>query len=224
MGRAASVELFWIPLGAGDTTGCVRWNGVVFEAASAAWQGRRPAALYHSALAVHLDGTRHVIEMTPAWGCPLPERGVVCEGPVGLAGLGRLRWFRYEVRCWPDGTLPDEAEAVGGPQPLVSDTRRARRLVDLVPSFPTLTWGRDELGTGDMWNSNSLTAWLLARSGHEVPLGPPPAGRAPGWHAGRALAARQDARLSGAAAEDLRPSRGRRSDDSMRGRTRRRGA
>ena len=30
---------------------------------------------------------------------------------------------------------------------------------------PTPVWGRDELDTGDMWNSNSLVAWLLTRVG-----------------------------------------------------------
>jgi hypothetical protein len=63
--------------------------------------------------------------------------------------------------------------------------------LDLVPTFPTVTWGRDELGTGDMWNSNSLISWLLARSGHDTTtLPPPPHGRAPGWTAGLTVAAR----------------------------------
>jgi hypothetical protein len=29
-------------------------------------------------------------------------------------------------------------------------------------------WGRDELGAGEMWNSNSLISWLIARSGLDV--------------------------------------------------------
>ncbi len=28
----ARVELYWLPLGAGDTSGCVRANGRIFEA------------------------------------------------------------------------------------------------------------------------------------------------------------------------------------------------
>jgi V/A-type H+-transporting ATPase subunit A len=40
--------------------------------------------------------------------------------------------------------------------------------LDLVPAFPTVTWGRDELRAGDMWSSNSLIAWLLIRSGHSA--------------------------------------------------------
>jgi hypothetical protein len=42
-----------------------------------------------------------------------------------------------------------------------------------------------------MWNSNSVTSWLLARGGidaAEIPL--PPDGRAPGWDAGLVVAAR----------------------------------
>ena len=48
---------------------------------------------------------------------------------------------------------------------------------------PTLVWGRDELGTGEMWNSNSVIAWLLAGTGGSA-MEPPVGGRAPGWAAG----------------------------------------
>lgn len=62
-------------------------------------------------------------------------------------------------------------------------------MLGLIPEFPTVTWGRDELHTGDMWNSNSFTSWLLARSGHDMAaIGPPVRGRAPGWAAGLAIA------------------------------------
>jgi hypothetical protein len=38
---------------------------------------------------------------------------------------------------------------------------------------------------------DSLTSWLLAGSGHRMgAIGPPPHGRAPGWHAGLTVAAR----------------------------------
>ena len=30
---------------------------------------------------------------------------------------------------------------------------------------PTPVWGRDELGTGDMWNSNSVISWAIACGG-----------------------------------------------------------
>jgi hypothetical protein len=58
-------------------------------------------------------------------------------------------------------------------------------VLDLVPQVPTPVWGRDELRTGDMWNSNSLIAWLLTLSGIDTgPIRPPERGRAPGWEAG----------------------------------------
>jgi hypothetical protein len=61
----------------------------------------------------------------------------------------------------------------------------------LVPAFPTATWGCNELKAGGMWNSNLLIAWLLARSGHDMPeIGPPAHGRAPGWSAGLVIAQR----------------------------------
>jgi hypothetical protein len=34
-----------------------------------------------------------------------------------------------------------------------------------VPDAPRPVWGRDELGAGEMWDSNSVIAWLLLRSG-----------------------------------------------------------
>ena len=190
----ASVELYWLPLGAGDASGCVHWNGRAFEAVVAWHQHRRARDLYHSALIVHLGGDSHAIEMAPAWGNKQPDRGVVCEGAVGLPWLGRSRFFRYEIRRWRNGTIPDIAEAVASPQRLGTDVVRARRLLDLVPAFPTVTWGRDELHAGEMWNSNSLTAWLLARSAHHTgEIEMPARGRAPGWSAGLVAAAKQDA-------------------------------
>lgn len=55
---------------------------------------------------------------------------------------------------------------------------------------PTLVWGRDEAQTGEMWNSNSIVAWVLARSGIDLDhVTPPVNGRAPGWNAGLIVAA-----------------------------------
>ena len=120
------------------------------------------------------------------------ERGVVRVGPVGLRLLGRSRLFRYEVHRWLDGTIPDLDGAVGGARRVSTDRVLARRVLDLAPEFPDRTWGRDEQSTGEMWNSNSLTSWLLARSGHDVSgIAPPDRGRAPGWSAGLVVAARQ---------------------------------
>ena len=185
----AGVDLFWLPLGAGGHV--VRFNGRAFEALVARRQHRAPQPLFHSALQVTLDGHGWVIEMTPVWGNREPERGVVSEGPVGSRLLGRSRLFRYEIRRWRDGVIPDLAEAVGGAQRVSDGPVLARRLLDLVPQAPTLTWGRDELVLGDMWNSTSLVAWLLVMSGHDLAgVQPPDGGRAPGWQAGQVTALR----------------------------------
>jgi hypothetical protein len=183
----AAVNLYWLPLGAGGRS--VRLNGRIFEAVWARLQHRTACDLYHSALEVTVDGERFVIEMAPAWDVRGADRGVVAEGPVGTRWAGRSRAFRYEIRCWRDGSIPDVAEAVDSPQRLTEHPDAARRLVGLVPAVPTMTWGRDELMTGDMWNSNSVVAWLLASSGIYVARAHlPPHGRAPGWDAGLAAA------------------------------------
>lgn len=187
----AHVDLFWLPLGAGAVA-TVRWSGRLYEAVAARHDRREARDLYHSALQVQRGADRFVVEMAPVWGNHEPDRGVVSEGPVGLPWLGRSRFFRYEVRRWRDGIIPDLAEAVASPQRVSTDIGQAQRLLSLVPAFPVVTWGRDELGTGEMWNSNSLIAWLLARSGHRLDLVNLPArGRALGWTAGLVVAARE---------------------------------
>jgi len=183
--RGWSVALSWIPLGAGDRIGLVRASGRLFELLQSRRDHRRPGQLFHSALEVTADGVPYTVEMAPAWSGPRGDRGVVCSGPVGLRSWGRSRWFRYEVRLWRDGVIPDLDARVGPPMRLSTDSSRVRALLDLAASFPTLTWGRDERGYGEMWNSNSLVSWLLARSGHELGgVDPPGLGRAPGWAAG----------------------------------------
>lgn len=185
----ATVTLYWLPLGAGGRS--VRWNGRIFEALAARHENRAAQALYHSALEVRVGPERWVIEMAPEW-AGTGDHGVVQTGPVGATWLGRSRLFRYEVRRWRDGLIPDVAEAVGRPQRVGRSPERAQRLLDLVSKVPALTWGRDELGAGDMWNSNSVVSWLLARSGHDVDgILPPSQGRAPGWHAGLVAAAHE---------------------------------
>ena len=190
--HTAAVELYWIPLGAGGHS--VRFNGRVFEAFAAAIQHRPRCDLYHAALVVQLDGDRYTIELAPSPNADEPSRGVVATGAVGSARAGRFRLFRYEVRCWRGGSIPDLGEAVGGPRRLGSDCRVARRLLGLVTTVPTPVWGRDELKTGEMWNSNSVTAWLIAAAGLPTDLlRPPPGGRAPGWDAGLDVAHRSGA-------------------------------
>ena len=184
-----SVCLVWLPLGAGGRS--VRWNGRVFEVLVARHQHREVKELYHSALEVRLGLERFVIEMTPVWGNGSTDRGVVCVGSVGARWLGISKLFRYEVRRWRDGQIGDIDEATDRPLRVSHDASQARALLDSVPQVPAATWGRDELGTGEMWNSNSLVAWLLARSGHDMTaITPPLGGRAPGWNAGLVLAAR----------------------------------
>jgi hypothetical protein len=184
----AAVDLLWIPLGAGQSV--VRGSGRLFEAVLALVTRRRTFELYHSALAVTVPAGRSVIEMTPIPDRNGEQRGVVGEGRVGTNWLGRFRPFRYEIRCWRGGVIPDESEAVSTVMVSV-DPACAERLLDLVPSVPTPVWGRDELDAGEMWNSNSVVSWLLARSGVDTALlGPPPGGRAPGWNAGLVVAAR----------------------------------
>jgi hypothetical protein len=98
------------------------------------------------------------------------------------------------VRRWPGGVIPDVAEAVASPHRLTDDAAIVQRIWELVPALPTPVWGRDELGAGDMWNSNSVIAWLLARSGLAVEsIHPPEGGRAPGWSAGIEAARRSAA-------------------------------
>lgn len=181
----AAIELFWIPLGAGGS-GLVRWNGRVYESIRARLDGRRPLDLYHTALKVRVFEELFVIEtMWPSPDADTASRGVVVEGPVGGRSLARLRLFRYEVRRWRDGILPDDAEAIGGPQLLSDDSHQAGRILDSVASVPALVWGRDHLDIGDMWNSNSVISWLLTRCGLPMDeIRPPAEGRAPGWEAG----------------------------------------
>jgi hypothetical protein len=185
----AGVDLYWLPLGAGGHS--VRLNGRVYEAVTARLGHRPTCDLYHSGLVVHVPEGRFVIEQAPVRDFNGAQRGVVAEGAVGARWAGRFRIFRYEVRSWRDGVIPDVAEAVESPQRLSNDARQAQRLLDLVPSVPTPVWGRDELDTGEMWNSNSIISWLIARSGiaaEAIPL--PNGGRAPGWEAGIAVARR----------------------------------
>jgi hypothetical protein len=185
------VDLYWIPLGAGSGGALVRWSGRTYEALSARRAGRRSRPLFHSALMIHLDGVATSVEVAPVW-LTQGERGVVVQGAVGSELLGRCRLFRYEIRCWAGGVIPDLAAAVGGPTRLTDDSDRAARVLDAVGRVPALVWGRDELGTGDMWNSNSVVSWTLASGGVQVAgVGPPGEGRAPGWRAGLVAAARR---------------------------------
>jgi hypothetical protein len=196
MPSTPGVYLYWIPLGAGAHV--VRISGEIYEGLSAMTQRSQQRDLYHSALVAVTDEGPFVIEMTPIPGTgDSSERGVVAEGPVGTRWAARWRVFRYEIRRWHCGVIPDLAFAVSSPIRIADDTNLARRVLDLVPHVPTPVWGRDELRTGEMWNSNSVVSWVLAGAGLVQNAGqPPPGGRAPGWDAGVTVAQRRAARGS----------------------------
>ncbi len=185
----ASADLWWLPVGAGGhvVIHTSRW----WESLRARRDRRSPRPLFHAALEVTDGDALYVIEMTPAWGTAPEPRGVVAEGPVGTRWLGASRFFRYEVRCWPGGTIPDTAWAVEPPMRLPLSPADACALLTRVAQVPRLVWGRDAFGIGDMWNSNSLISWLLQTSGIDAnALTPPGDGSAPGWRSGVVAAGR----------------------------------
>lgn len=187
----AAVDLYWLPLGAGGHF--VRLNGRIYEALAARIERRPACDLYHSALQVQLPEGTFLIEQTPVPDLSGTERGVVGGGAVGSQWAGRFRIFRYEIRLWLGGHIPDVAEAVDSPRRLTDDEDGARRVLEVVRRVPTPVWGRDELATGEMWNSNSIIAWVIATSGiAPESIRPPAGGRAPGWQAGLEVARRQD--------------------------------
>ncbi len=189
----SSVDLYWIPLGAGAHV--VRVSGSIFEAIYAAKEHRSRAHLYHSALVVNVPDGRYIIEQTPVPDNKNQDRGVVAEGPVGMRWLGHLRMFRYEVRCWKDGIIPDLSYAVGGAVKATNNIEQAEGIIENIRSIPTLVWGRDENHTGEMWNSNSVISWVLTQSGIDTSsLSPPDGGRAPGWDAGTEVACKYSSR------------------------------
>jgi hypothetical protein len=187
----SGIDLYWLPLGAGAPSGSrwVRLNGIAFEALQAALERRPRRDLYHAGLEVRLGDERFIIEVAPSPDDEGARRGVVAEGAVGSRLAAPLRLFRYEVRCWAGGAIPDIAQAVASPIRLTDDPYTARRLLELAPSVPTSVWGRDEAAAGEMWTSNSVISWLISRCGlraDRIPL--PPGGRTPGWSSGLAVA------------------------------------
>jgi hypothetical protein len=186
----AAVSLYWLPLGAGGHS--VRFNGIVYEAVRSMVERRPRFDLYHTALEILVPRGLVAVEMTPIPNGRSWERGVVAEGPVGARWAGRLPIFRYEIRSWCNGVIPDLREAVASPVRVTDDRVVAQRILELLPSVPTATWGRDELRTGEMWSCNSVISWVLARAGLDTDAIRLPAhGRAPGWDAGVAVARRR---------------------------------
>jgi hypothetical protein len=188
----AYVDLYWLPLGAGGSV--VKLNGRAYEALTAIIARRRPLDLYHAALQVATPSGHFAIEIAPIPDANSAARGVVAGGAVGSRLAGHLRIFRYELRCWRDGTIPDLAAAVESPIRLSEDGTVTARLLELLPAVPMPVWGRDELDAGEIWTSNSTVSWLLVRAGLGVEaIRLPRGGRAPGWDAGIAVARRTDA-------------------------------
>lgn len=95
--------------------------------------------LYHADLMLHFGDITYAIEMGPVWNVSADNRGVVCEGPVGARWLGRYRIFRYEVRCWPGGHIPDIAEAVDSPVRSTDDPGRVEGVLRMLREVPSLT-------------------------------------------------------------------------------------
>jgi hypothetical protein len=157
------IDIIWIPLGVRGS-GFVRLVGLVYEAVKASLDNRKPLALYHAALRVGTPDGLFAVEMVlPSRGGDPASRGVVFEGSVSSPWLGWMRVFRYEVRRWRDGVLLDDEPAVVGPLRLSDDPVQARSLLEWTNLVPPLIWGRDQVGAGEMWNSNSMISWLLAK-------------------------------------------------------------
>jgi hypothetical protein len=187
--RRGVVDLYWIPLGAGGHS--VRLNGTVYETVCSFIDHRPRCDIYHSALTILVPSGLFTVEMTPIPNRRGWERGVVAEGAVGSRWAGRLRIFRYEVRRWRNGLIPDLRFAVAPPIQLTNQVPTAERILEVLPSVPTVVWGRDELRTGEMWSCNSIISWALTRAGLDAKaIDLPPHGRAPGWHAGAEVAHR----------------------------------
>lgn len=176
------IRLWWLPVGAGGhvVIHTSRW----WERWRSLREGRSPRPLFHAALEILVPDGRYAVEMAPAWGPGAGGPGVVATGPVALRALGRSRFFRYEVRCWRDGVIPDLAYAPEAPVVFNLAASDAAALLARVPQVPLRVWGAKMAG-GDMWNSNSLVSWLLQTSNIDAAaLSPPNGGRAPGWLAG----------------------------------------
>jgi hypothetical protein len=172
-----------LPLGASGRS--VRLNGIVYEGLIARLERRRAYELYHSALEVGVPDGRFVIEMTPVAGSDGAERDVVARGSCWYRLGGPVsRLFRYEVRRWRGGSISDIAEAVDSPR-VSDDLDQAQRVLEMVPSVPTLVWGRNQLKTGDMRNSNSLISWLLVHVGPDAESIRALSGRTDAWLASR---------------------------------------
>ena len=160
----------------------MRFNGHLCAPRKTCLERRRPCEVRHSALQIQVPEGRFVVAQTPVPRLSVERRGVVAEGAVGASWAGRFRIFRYEIRLWRNGHIPDVAEAVDSPQRLNSDetlcVARARPGVEV----PTPVWGR--MGCDrEMWNWKAITASTSTAAGSRLVDtasrgGPPPGSRA----------------------------------------------
>ncbi len=112
--RLTGVDLYWIPLGAGDHI--VRVSGKLYEALKGISERRPRTDLYHSALEITLPGDRFIIESAPIpdlrgsetrCRSGRPGRGAVARSipaiPLRDPFLARRRHSRRELRGGESG-------------------------------------------------------------------------------------------------------------------------
>ena len=100
----SSVDLYWLPLGAGGHS--VRLNGQVSEAVVALLDRRAPRDLYHSALVVAVPEGRFVIESAPVQRDDGAKRGVVGEVPSARARPVACACSATRSAAGADGVIP----------------------------------------------------------------------------------------------------------------------
>jgi len=106
----ASIELYWLPLGAGGWF--VKLNGRLWEAVQARRERRRPLDLYHTALVVRVPEGRYVVEN--CW--PIPDADA-----QHVASSWKVRWA---ATGWGAGGCSATRSAAG---PRGSSPTRAKR-------------------------------------------------------------------------------------------------
>ena len=145
----------------------MRLNGRIFEAVGRGLEQRDRVRPLPLRMVVRVPEGEFVIEQAPVG----TERELAASSPKAPVGS---RWARADsdlpLRDPPLARWRDPGRRRGGRQPAAADrgfplrAGRARSCANV----PMPVWGRDELGTGEMWNSNSVVAWLIARSGLAV--------------------------------------------------------
>ncbi len=153
----ASVDLYWLPLGAGGRV--VRWCGRLYESWAAWREHRDRAALFHAGLMLRLDDTAFAVEMGPVWNVTEPDRGVLLEGPSARGGSAVSGLPATRCGAGRAATFPDLARRCDPVRTTHEPGTVAGRPGRAPAAAAAHTWGRDELGAGEMWNSNSAVAW-----------------------------------------------------------------